>query len=46
LKQLQNFLLKASSWQGEGQPEGSKIILKKQFECVKKTILAAVARAK
>ncbi|WP_069791262.1 serine/threonine-protein kinase [Cyanobacterium sp. IPPAS B-1200] len=46
LKQLQNFLLKASSWQGEGQPEGSKIILKKQFESVKKTILAAVARAK
>ncbi|AFZ46749.1 serine/threonine protein kinase [Cyanobacterium stanieri PCC 7202] len=46
IKQLQSFVFKASSWHGSKQPEGSKIILKKQFESVKKTILAAVARAK
>lgn len=46
IKQLQNFVFKTSSWQGNKQPEASKIILKKQFESVKKTILAAVARAK
>ncbi|MGY6528619.1 MAG: serine/threonine protein kinase [Cyanobacterium sp.] len=46
LKQLQDFVAQASSWHGEKQPEGSKIILRKQFESVKRTILAAVARAK
>ncbi|MBF2055967.1 MAG: serine/threonine protein kinase [Cyanobacterium sp. T60_A2020_053] len=46
LKQLQGFLLKTSSWQGKKQPDASKILLKKQFESVKTTILSAVSRRK
>lgn len=46
IKQLQSFILKTASWQGRKQPEVSKVALKKQFESVKNTILAAIYRHK
>lgn len=46
LTQLQSFLLKTSSWQGKKQPDASKILLKKQFESIKTTILSAVSLTK
>ncbi|MBL1210805.1 serine/threonine-protein kinase [Geminocystis sp. GBBB08] len=45
IKQLDKFIIKSSSWQGKSQPELSKIILKKQFESVKATILSAIYKS-
>jgi serine/threonine-protein kinase len=41
-KQLQTFLLKSASWQGQKQPEATRILLKKQFESIKGNILQIV----
>ncbi|BAQ64759.1 serine/threonine-protein kinase [Geminocystis sp. NIES-3709] len=45
-KQLQSFIDKSLSIRGANQPELSKIALKKQFESVKNTILAAINKSK
>jgi len=46
VEKLQNFVVKTSSWNGDRQAETSKVILKKQFEAVKNTILTAVHKAR
>lgn len=46
IKQLETYLQKSNSWQGEKQPELSKKALKQQFEHMKVSILQAINKVK